>query len=87
MRILNNSNNMVVLKDNINNLIFFSYKSHIATFDKYNNKLYINNLWNYSQTTMKQFKNFINDYTTFYYESKKAFETEILNNKNIIMID
>ena len=86
MRILENKNNFTILKDNINNIIFFSYNQQIATFDKYNNKLYINNLWNYSQTTLKQFKNFINEYTTFIYNNKKDFEIEIKNNKDIILM-
>lgn len=86
MRILENKNNFTILKDNINNIIFFSYNQQIATFDKYNNKLYINNLWNYSQTTLKQFKNFINEYTTFLYNNKKDFEIEIKNNKDIILM-
>ena len=87
MRILDNKNNMLILKDNLKNLIFFSYKSHIATFDKCNNKLYLTDLWNYSQTTLKQLKEFVNYYTSFTYTTEKEFEKEIKNNKDIIMLE
>lgn len=86
MRIIENKNNFTILKDNIKNLIFFSYNSHIATYDKENEKLYITILWDYSQTTLKQLKNFINNYTSFNYENKKQFEQEIYKNNNIIFL-
>lgn len=87
MKIIENKNNMVIMRDNVENLIFFSYQSHIATYDKFNNKLYISTLWSYSQTTIKQFKNFVNNYTTFNYETKQQFEKEIGNNNNIIVTE
>ena len=87
MKIIENKNNMIIMRDNVENLVFFSYQSHIATYDKYNSKLYITNLWDYSQTTIKQFKNFINNYTTFNYETKQQFQKEIENNNNIIITE
>ena len=84
MKILENKNNLVIMEDGVKNIQFFSYNQHIATFDKYNKKLYISPLWCYSQTTIKQFKNFINNYTCFNYDSKKQFEEEIKNNKDIL---
>lgn len=86
MEILENKNNMSIIRDNVENLVFFSYTSEVATYDKYNNKLYLTDLWNYSQTTLKQLKYFINNYTSFKYENKKIFENEINKNNNIILI-
>ena len=87
MKIIENKNNMIIMRDNIENLIFFSYQSHIATFDKYNKKLYLSSLWSYSQTTLKQFKNFVNNYTCFYYDNKKQFEKELETNNDIILTE
>lgn len=85
MEILENKNNLVIMEDEAELLQFFSYNKHIATYDKFNKKLYLGFLWNYSQTTLKQLKNFINNYTCFYYDNKKQFELEIKNNKNIFL--
>ena len=74
MEILENKNNVLIAKNN-NYITFFSYNLKIATFDTTHKilTLYGEN-WNYSQTTTKQFKNFVNVYTTFLYTTKKDFE-------------
>ena len=86
MKIIENKNNMVIMQDADENITLFSYFSHIATFDRFKNELYISTLWSYSQTTLKQVKHFINNYTSFNYENKKHFEMEIQNNNKIYII-
>ncbi len=82
MQILDNKNNMLIL-DNGDFIDFISYTTHIARYHKPKQILALNeNYWDYSQTTLKQLKSFINLYTNFKYITKKDFETEIkINNK------
>lgn len=63
---------------------FFSYGQEIAIFKNGTLKLK-KDMWNYSKTTAKYFKIFINDFTNFNYTNRKNFEKEIKNNKNIII--
>ena len=78
-------------------LTFQSYKSEIATLRKWNNwdieqekTIYTKetlilkgSMWDYSNTTRKYFKQFINSETPFTYENKAQWLKEIENNKNI----
>lgn len=74
MKILENKNNMIILQKD-DDLEFYSYNSLIAIFCV--KKLVLTKEWNYSQTTLKQLKYFINNYTSYKYESKKQFIEEI----------
>lgn len=84
--ILKNDKNFLVIKENYSNFTslvkFYSYKSLIAVYDKNSKILNITNLWDYSQTTLKQFKNFINNFTCFDYKTKKEF-AKIIQKENI----
>lgn len=83
MEVLENKNNLLISK--IDNIIYFtSYKTTICKYNTITKKININAMfWDYSQTTLKQLKHFINNYTDFNYENKKQFEREIQNNINI----
>ena len=84
--ILKSEKNYIIIKENYSNFTslvkFYSYKSLVAIYDKNAKILNITNLWDYSQTTLKQFKNFINNYTCFEYKTKKEFE-KIINTNEI----
>ena len=63
-------------------ICFQSYDSLIAIYDLY--KLLINwYKWDYSKTTLKHLKIFINDYTHYEYENKQQFMKLIINDKTI----
>ena len=47
--------------------VFQSYDTQVATWD--GDTLIVADAWEYSKTTMKQFKVFINEYTPFEYKS------------------
>ena len=71
-----------------------NYKSTIAKYEINTKKLYLNNnllndkiIWKYSQNTLKELKNFINNYTCFNYSSFKEFEKVVPENKNIYEIN
>lgn len=74
MEILENKSNMIILQKD-DNTEFYSYNSLIAIFC--GKELVLTKKWNYSQTTLKQLKYFINNYTCFNYETKKQFIEEI----------
>lgn len=83
MKIIENKNNLVIL-ENENTIYFISYQTTICEYDREKRILKLNaNYWDYSQTTLKQLKYFINNYTCFNYETKKQFEKEIETNENI----
>lgn len=66
---------------------FISYDSTIADYDIENRILYLHgDMWDYSNTTRKYFKKFINYFTQFTYMDKKQFlkELECHNTKIII---
>ena len=70
--------------NNFSVLVFQSYKTIIAIYDYETKQLYINWVyWDYSKTTMKHLKIFINKYTYFSYENKQQFLKEINNNSLI----
>lgn len=83
--ILKNDKNYIIIKENYSNFTslikMYSYKSLIAIYDKDSKILNITNLWDYSQVTLKQFKDFINNYTCFEYKTKKNFEKIIDKNE------
>ena len=71
-------------------------KRSIVAFQSYNTlicwlegcKLFINwSMWDYSKTTSKHLKIFINEYTMFNYENHLQFAKEIATNENIILFE
>ena len=63
---------------------FQSYRTLIAIYYPYKNRLYINlHYWDYSKTTSKHLKMFINEYTSFTYESRLQWLKEVENNNNL----
>lgn len=86
MQILENKNNMFILK-NGDFIDFISYTKHIARYDKKFDLLGIDrNNWDISQTTLKQLKEFVNCYTSFNYTTKKEFAEELQKNKKIKLV-
>lgn len=89
MDILENNTNKLILQDN-DGLKFYSYKSLIAIYTnrtiRYGCNLYLTKKWDYSKTTLKQLKSFIDEYTNIKYIDKKHIEKLIFNNE-IIIID
>ena len=71
--------------DKLGEYSFQSYNSEIAYYDGTILKLY-NTMWDYSATTRKYFKQFINEYTSFTYENKAQWEKEIKENDLIEVI-
>jgi hypothetical protein len=79
MEILETQKNLLICKDYAS-ITFYSYNSKIAEYHVLNRTLVLTSLWNYSQTTLKQLKHFINTYTDFEYKDKKQFEELIKEN-------
>ena len=81
---LNGYVNQFLITDSFQ-IAFQSYKSLIATYDFTNGDfLQLNsNRWDYSTTTRRHFKSFINDYTPFTYECKSQWLKEIQENDKI----
>ena len=72
MKIKNLANNQVVIISD-NSKAFFSYNTKIAEY--INEQLYLNlHYWNYSKTTLKYLKEFMNTYTPISYNTKKQVE-------------
>ena len=72
-RILESKNNLVIIREDEKTSLY-SYKTWIATFNSETKELQLNNIyWDYSRTTLKQLKDFINYYTCYTYASKKDF--------------
>ena len=69
-------------------IVFQSYESKIAEYNPDTGELYLNgNMWDYSATTRKYFKQFVNQETVHYqYENKSKWEKLIKNNPNIIEV-
>lgn len=64
---------------------FYSYDKLIATYKKSERKLYLkNDMWDYSNTTRKYFKKFVDNYTTFAYDTKAKFLNLISSDDNVI---
>ncbi len=75
MEILENEKNLTIIRDFNNFLFLFSYNCQVATYNEETKSLLIDkNWWNYSQTTLKHFKHFINTYTAYTYETKQQFQ-------------
>ena len=89
------NNNHVVVCDYINNgeyiYKFYSYSTLIATYNTEKKTIELTDSWNYSRTTQKYLKTFLNDFCSVYYDGKKELINIInkgyyLNNKINICI-
>lgn len=78
MDILKNEKNETIIKDKRDENTFyylFSYNCEIAIYCERSESLAISKeWWNYSQSTLKHFKNFVNNYTAYTYETKQQFQ-------------
>lgn len=88
MEILENGKNCLIMEEN-EVLTFFSYNSKIAVFNRKKSILKLNSKkWDFSQTTLKQLKRFINSYVEDgYYVNRKDFEKRIHKNGNIFLVN
>ena len=87
--------NQFIIKDT-GKITFQSYKSEIATLKDnitdnalttgWNILALKGEMWDYSSTTRKYFKQFINEETPFTYENKAQWLKEIENNNNIEVV-
>lgn len=68
--------NQFVIKNEIET-IFQSYDSTIAIINRQEKTLTLWECYDYSKTTSKHLKLFLNDYLNFYYDSKKQLEQAI----------
>ena len=82
MKLATLANNQTVIETD-ETVIFFSYDTEIAMYDKVTKTLSDFNMWDYSKTTVKHFKTFINNYTCFNYDSMSQWRDEITKNINI----
>ena len=88
---ITNNQNVIACRDSENTryYVFYSYNSLIAIYSE--NQLIINNdKWDYSKTTLKWFNYFLNNFTSFHFNSlgfKHDFTKEIINNKNIVLFN
>jgi len=75
--------NQFILTDG-SNVTFQSYKSTIAIYDRKTSKLYLKGeMWDYSVTTRRYFKKFVEDETPYIYGSKGQFIKHIKENELI----
>ena len=83
MKIIENKNNMIIL-ENESEIYFISYQTTICKYNTKTKILQVNaNYWDYSQTTLKQLKYFVNEYTLYIYETKQQFEKALKTNNFI----
>lgn len=68
--------NQFVIRNEIET-IFQSYNSTIAIINRHEKTLTLWTDYDYSKTTSKHLKLFLNDYLHFYYETKKQLEKAI----------
>ena len=81
MEILKNEKNETIIRDKRDENKFyylFSYNCEIAIYSEISKRLAISqDFWDYSQTTLKHLKHFVNTYTPFNYETKQQFKALI----------
>lgn len=80
MQVITLANNQMVIKSDTE-YTFFSYDQKIAEYSENTGVIEVGSLWDYSKTTLKYFKKFIDDYTNMDYLSKGQFE-KLLSNDN-----
>lgn len=78
------ANNQNVLRLG-NELHFYSYDSYICGYNKVTGILTLNsNMWDYSNTTRKYFKKFLEEYTNIPYIKKDKFVQRVSLDENIV---
>ena len=85
---LENKNQFVIYyKNNYTEIVVFqSYRTIIAIYYPYEKELFINwHYWDYSKTTSKHLKIFINDYTIYKYDNKKQF-LDFITSDNMVKL-
>jgi len=83
MKVRQMANNQYII--DVGNLVIFqSYTTMIACYDSGSGKLYLDPYWEYSKTTMKYFKRFLEEETRIEYGTKKDFEKRLMED-DIIM--
>lgn len=81
-----NPNHVVIERDN--EISFYSYDTFVACYNKKEDKLYLNSyVWDYSNTTRKYFKTFIDSFTSFSYKTKQNFVKLIDISEDIIILE
>lgn len=81
-----NQNHVVISKED--EVSFYSYTTFIASYNRTENKLYLNSSkWDYSNTTRKYFKQFIEEFTPFGYLSKPKFIKFMAFSQDIIVLN
>lgn len=81
---LNGYANQFIIRDDFSNIEFQSYKSSIVQFREDTGELLLKGeMWDYSVTTRRHFKAFINEHTPFTYENKQQWLKEIETNNSI----
>ena len=65
---------------------FYSYGSWIAEVDE-DGILRVGPKWDFSQTTLKYFKQFINGFTAYRYTTKASFEKAAAKDPRIVFVD
>lgn len=66
-------------------IAFQSYKSVCAVFIKQTNTLILGKHWDFSPTTTRYLKKFINEFTTFVYDNKRQFFSCVMTDNDIIV--
>ena len=93
VRQLANKNQFVIYYNNENNpclnvVCFQSYATLICYYSSNENKLYINySMYDYSKTTLKHLKMFINEYTPFNYDNKTQFDNFLQTSEKVILFN
>lgn len=90
VQLLGHKNQYVIIyqqPDNDYVISFYSYDSLIAVYSNNDEELFINwDKWDYSITTLKHFKEFINKWTCFTYETKMQFIAKINHSESCIYL-
>lgn len=82
--LINIANNQSILVLD-NQLHFYSYGSYICSYNKDTHELTLNNdMWDYSNTTRKYFKKFLEEYTAIPYINKSKFVKMLSANTGMI---
>ena len=68
-------------------IAFQSYASCIAVYDMYTGEMKVGPDWNYSSTTSRHFKLFVNNKTRFLYETSEKFRKEMERNPKITFVE
>lgn len=93
VRQLEHKNQFIIRYNNqknpcLNCVCFQSYATLICMWASNEKKLYINwSMWDYSKTTLKHLKQFINQYTPFEYLTKQDFLKFLKTSDNVVLFN